>query len=42
MNTDHIDHEGFVSIPKALQKKSIKNIEQLILENGEWEVILLH
>ena len=41
MNTDYIDHEGFVSIPKAL-KKLINNIEQLILENGEWEVILLY
>ena len=42
MNTDHIDHEGFTSIPKALKKINIINIEQLILENGEWEVILLY
>ena len=39
MNTDHIDHMGFISIPKAL-KKLIMNTEQLILVNGVWEVIL--
>ena len=38
MNTDHIDHEGFIS-QKHL-KKSIINIKQPILESGEWVVIL--
>ena len=40
MNTDHINHKGFISIPKALKKLTV-NIELLILENGEWEVIRL-
>ena len=40
MNTDHINHDDFISIPKAL-KKIIVIIEQLISANGAWEVILL-
>ena len=34
MNTDHIDHEGFVSIPKALKKINKEYRTAHFLENG--------
>ena len=42
MNTDHIDHEGFISIPKALKKINSQYRSKLILENEVWEVIPLY
>ena len=36
VNTDHIDHENLMSIPKML--KSDNQYVQHILESGEWEV----
>ena len=39
MNTNHINHDTLLSIPKALKKVNENYIAAHFLENGAWEVI---